>query len=812
MRKIHRMVEAVKSHLTDDLRKPQYRGHENCLAGHCYVASEALYHMLGGAKAGWVPQTIQHEGGSHWYLKHKHSGAIIDPTKDQFATPVPYTNGRGCGFLTKQPSKRTQTVLNRVAEHAPMAKAEDLDKTVGYIAYPKLGMPGPYTAPMPLTAKQSATRYRVLGLDQPKNNAGETIANVMSSGFKPVKGSKAKFASMIKYPQPAFVQNSAHESQHSIFSRLAQKHGPEFRNKVIQHTMSVLKPHERDALRMVNLAAHHYDPEHLPEEHLAYSHNYLMDPQYREKVANHHNLSPETARNLHTVVKGAFQKMRTHAATLDQAKMGLAKTEAAPKRVACSIAVFNSDGHLLMGQRNDSKKWTLPGGKAEPGELPEKCARRELKEEAGLEVKKLKFLGKGSGGLKGDWTIYSYEAHCDDKPSAENDPDRECDDWEWVDVRFGMPDNLKDALHNGNNDVTLQLLGLQPGSANTEVELSKGLKHALIGAITAASMVSAPALADNDHPKKWTPAGMHEDLLPIAHLESSFGQNTKHKPSPKGDFDTAVGAVGLKPSTAHDEYKNSKWLQKTFPHLEDPTKFLDELKQNNALYNHVATSHWQRLKQMFGGDRQKAAYAWRWGQGAALRDTPEVQAADPYALAYQKLFDKAQQDKIGQHLTNPLNKAVVDEWLAKDQDKSVLGSQEFDHYSNQVGMHTLDPNFQGTGFAGAEARRPGRIPRVYVYHADTAAEPRIQASTRVKYRVSLPASAKLYNMGDDEHGLLTPTVRHTKHGTFYDAVDLDDIERKIKNLGYVGYHNYHPQIPNAVALFVKTPVKSASPA
>src|SRR4051812_46333350 len=147
MRKIHRMVEAVKSHLTDDLRKPQYRGHENCLAGHCYVASEALYHMLGVAKAGWVPQTIQHESGSHWYLKHKHSGAIVDPTKDQFATPVPYANGRGCGFLTKQPSKRTQTVLNRVADNAPMAKGEDLEKTIGYIAYPKLGMPGPYTAP-----------------------------------------------------------------------------------------------------------------------------------------------------------------------------------------------------------------------------------------------------------------------------------------------------------------------------------------------------------------------------------------------------------------------------------------------------------------------------------------------------------------------------------------------------------------------------------------------------------------------------------------------------------------------------------------
>lgn len=115
MRKINRMVESVQSNLTDDLRKPQYRGNQNCLAGHCYVASEALYHMLGGQRSGWVPQTIQHEGGPHWYLKHKHSGAILDPTAKQFNTPVPYEKGRGCGFLTKQPSKRTQVVLDRIS-------------------------------------------------------------------------------------------------------------------------------------------------------------------------------------------------------------------------------------------------------------------------------------------------------------------------------------------------------------------------------------------------------------------------------------------------------------------------------------------------------------------------------------------------------------------------------------------------------------------------------------------------------------------------------------------------------------------------
>lgn len=29
--------------------------------GNCYVAAEALYHLLGGKAAGYVPHTVRHE-------------------------------------------------------------------------------------------------------------------------------------------------------------------------------------------------------------------------------------------------------------------------------------------------------------------------------------------------------------------------------------------------------------------------------------------------------------------------------------------------------------------------------------------------------------------------------------------------------------------------------------------------------------------------------------------------------------------------------------------------------------------------------
>lgn len=78
--------------------------------GNCYVTCESLFYLLGGKAAGYTPMVLRHEGDTHWYLKHS-SGLILDPTVSQFRIPPDYSKGRGCGFLTREPSKRATSLM-----------------------------------------------------------------------------------------------------------------------------------------------------------------------------------------------------------------------------------------------------------------------------------------------------------------------------------------------------------------------------------------------------------------------------------------------------------------------------------------------------------------------------------------------------------------------------------------------------------------------------------------------------------------------------------------------------------------------------
>lgn len=88
--------------------------------GFCYIAAEACYHLLGGAKAGLkVFYAAYVEDGmkcTHWWLCDK-EGKIVDPTASQYTEvglSPPYHLGKGSGFLTRQPSKRAAELMKLI--------------------------------------------------------------------------------------------------------------------------------------------------------------------------------------------------------------------------------------------------------------------------------------------------------------------------------------------------------------------------------------------------------------------------------------------------------------------------------------------------------------------------------------------------------------------------------------------------------------------------------------------------------------------------------------------------------------------------
>lgn len=84
-------------------------------------------------------------------------------------------------------------------------------------------------------------------------------------------------------------------------------------------------------------------------------------------------------------------------------------------------AIIMKDGKVLIGKRKEgypmAHKWEFPGGKMEPGETPERCLKRELKEELGVTAEIGPFFASGMSGKdsphKIELLVYraSFRAH-----------------------------------------------------------------------------------------------------------------------------------------------------------------------------------------------------------------------------------------------------------------------------------------------------------------------------------------------------------------------------------------------------------------
>ena len=111
---INNLVKKIQDNLSQDLLKPQFKGHPNKLWGHCYVASEALYHLLGADASYYRPMRIKVNSVNHWFLKNKKTNEILDVTAEQFDFKLDYSKAKNAAFLTKKPSKRCKILIERI--------------------------------------------------------------------------------------------------------------------------------------------------------------------------------------------------------------------------------------------------------------------------------------------------------------------------------------------------------------------------------------------------------------------------------------------------------------------------------------------------------------------------------------------------------------------------------------------------------------------------------------------------------------------------------------------------------------------------
>lgn len=101
----------------DCLRGSYRRPSRNPLAGMCYTASEAIYHL---SEDPLVPYCVRYgraQDATHWYLRHAETDQIIDVTASQFPAVdfyAMYDKGRRRAFATKEPSKRARRILDRI--------------------------------------------------------------------------------------------------------------------------------------------------------------------------------------------------------------------------------------------------------------------------------------------------------------------------------------------------------------------------------------------------------------------------------------------------------------------------------------------------------------------------------------------------------------------------------------------------------------------------------------------------------------------------------------------------------------------------
>ncbi len=93
----------------------------------------------------------------------------------------------------------------------------------------------------------------------------------------------------------------------------------------------------------------------------------------------------------------------------------MSKSLPTPLPISCGTLIVNAAGQLLLCHVTGTTKWDIPKGMLDDGETALQAARRELLEEAGLQLDDLSWDDLGVFDYRPDKRLHLFRVRCGDR-------------------------------------------------------------------------------------------------------------------------------------------------------------------------------------------------------------------------------------------------------------------------------------------------------------------------------------------------------------------------------------------------------------
>lgn len=261
---------------------------------------------------------------------------------------------------------------------------EVLNKNIGFVTYPKLGVSQIQTRPF---ISKQVPQTKITIKDPPKQS---TMGFYTGSAFnkkpnpehkrsvqawvKPTESTRGSLETQKRIPgssdpfkryglaakidaNKATEANVSHESQHSVFGDLSQKYGKDKTRSIIATTLSRLPKEERTHIsNLFNATGRSTSALVDPEETIAYLHNYLQDPNYRNSLHREMRITDKQGQMFSvSLARKAWNSLRNIASEMTLEDVGLTHLNKAqdPKSFSSILRASSAHGDAFVDHKPD---------------------------------------------------------------------------------------------------------------------------------------------------------------------------------------------------------------------------------------------------------------------------------------------------------------------------------------------------------------------------------------------------------------------------------------------------------------------------